>query len=489
MNYRADDMVKTCRRLESGLRLGPEGIRACQLGSFASPIFWTGEEASRLKITKEMIVEKRRWLLSSLNDDYSDITCKRCQLVETKRYGDINLTELGQIDHAATTICNLKCSFCDFTRKKSFSKSAYDDLAILREFKKEDVQWDSVVDFNGGEPALLKNLNEHFDYFSSRGIRIRFMTNAVEYRQEVYDGLTDGSIQWVCTSVDAGTPSTYFRIKQRDYYLQVLENLTRYAHAGGKNRGMLAIKYIFCGDNCSDDDIAGFTYAMLAIRPHQVWLTFDFTPFIGLPADSEDFRGYDPSRDISAYVKMYRLMKKHGIMPVHYATGHLAAMCIQGKILHERVLEEISQSPLYPKDHELILKDFRKEEKSANISTLKFNVMPLCIINNNQMSVSWSLAGKKVLLTPACAMAIDLLSDNEIMEGDIIGILDRDQMIHGKEINGFPVYGYKDIGKLNPDVILVVSPEQHRKDIVRQLAEYKNEIDQVAVFDPSSFHQ
>ena len=236
-----------------------------------------------------MIVEKRKWLFELLNDDHSDISCKGCKLVRTKLYSDVNFTRLGHIDLAATTICNLRCVFCGYTKRGEFYNSKYDALSILREFAAEDVEWDSVVDFNGGEPALLRDMDEYLDFFASRRIRVILYTNAVEFKQSIYDRLADGSIQWVCTSLDAGTPSSFMRLKKRDHYLQVLENLTRYAHAGSQGGGMLAVKYIFCDENCDDDDVAGFTYAMLAIRPQKVWLTFDFEPLCGLPGDSPDF--------------------------------------------------------------------------------------------------------------------------------------------------------------------------------------------------------
>ena len=50
--FNPNDTVKSCYKLESGLRLGQEGIHACQLGPFSSPIFFTENEASQRKITK-----------------------------------------------------------------------------------------------------------------------------------------------------------------------------------------------------------------------------------------------------------------------------------------------------------------------------------------------------------------------------------------------------------------------------------------------------
>jgi hypothetical protein len=485
MHYHDDDLVKSCRRLESGLRFGPDGIRACILGAFAAPLYWSADEASRITITKEMIIEKRKWLFDHLNDEQSDmnIDCKHCQMVCTKRFADVDFTRLGQIDHAATSICNLRCKFCGFTHHDLFIKSKYDDLAILREFTAEDAEWDSVVDFNGGEPTLLPNVNEYLDYFASRRIRVRFMTNGVKFHQSVYDGLVNGSIQWVCTSVDAGTPSTYLRIKKRDHYLQVLENLTRYAYAGSQGGGMLAIKYIFCNDNCSDDDIAGFVYAMLAIRPHQVWLTFDFSVFLGQRADTQDVGDYDFSKDIAAYVKMYSLLKKHGIQAVHYTTGHLALVSLQGKTLLNRVLKEIEATvpTSYPVD--LILENFRQKEPTETIRTASFHTSPLRITHPDQTAGAWSLLGKRVLLAPACPQSIALLSDSEIRTSLLLGFLDRDRAVQGKTIQEIAIHGYEALPDLAPDVILVASPLQHQDDIVRKLVHCTGESTQIVVLN------
>ncbi|MDB4264752.1 radical SAM protein, partial [bacterium] len=218
MNYHSDDLVKSCRKLESGIRLGQEGIHSCQIGPFCSPLFWSGDEVSKIKITKDMIVEKRKWLFQMLNDDHSDIACKHCHMVRAKRYEDVEFTRLGHIDLAATTICNLRCTFCGYAVHDLFSEAKYDALAILREFNAQDVEWDSAVDFNGGEPTLLRDFDEYIDYFASRRIRIFLYTNAVKFRQSVYDRLVDGSIRWVCTSLDSGSPSTFLHIKKRNYF-------------------------------------------------------------------------------------------------------------------------------------------------------------------------------------------------------------------------------------------------------------------------------
>lgn len=484
-SYCDSDIVKSCPRLESGLRFGPDGIRACVLGAFAAPLFWTAEEAARTEITKKMIIEKRQWLFDMLNDGGAgmEMDCRHCQMVREKPFGEVQFHLLGQIDHAATTVCNLRCKFCGFTHRDLFIEKRYDDLAILRLFSSEDVEWDSVVDFNGGEPTLLPNVEEYLDYFHSRRIRVRFMTNGVQFHQAVYDGLANGTIQWACTSVDAGTPSTYLRIKQRDAYLQVLENLTRYAHAGSKGGGMLAMKYIFCSDNCSDDDIAGFAYAALAIRPHQVWLTFDFTPFGGVKADTEDFGDYDFSKDISAYAKMFTLLQKHGVTCVHYTAGHLALISRQGKILLDRVLDRIEGMTPPASPPELVLGNFRRSEDALQVPEVAtFLVDPLRIARPGQAPVPWSLGGKRILIAPACPRSADFVRRNQLGgDGTVIGFVDRDPVVQGKQIDCITIFPYSEIDSLGPDHVLVVAPVQHQEDIVRKLINHVGNPARIAV--------
>jgi len=476
MNYLPNDLVKSCPKLESGLRLGIEGIHACQLGPFSSPLFWTAEDASRMSIRKDMIVEKRRQLFQALNDENEDVICKRCRMVRTKRYAEVDFTKLGRIDYAATTICNLRCNFCGNTAQNAFHKSRYDALAILREFSAKDVEWDSIVDFNGGEPTLLPNFDEHLDLFASLRIRVLLYTNGVKYHQSVYDGLANGTVFWACTSLDCGTPSSFLRMKKRDYFLRVLETVTRYARAGNQGGGMFAAKYIFCSDNCGDDDISGFVYAMLAVRPQKIWLTFDFTPFGNL---SPDFVGPDYSRQISAYVKMYNMLKKHGITATHYTEGHLAMICQQGKNLLNQVLSEIDKSASSTGSNTTLLA-VGQEGENPSPRPEYFMTQPLRTRMPDGNSEPFSIAGKRIVLAPACPSSVRLLTEPEIGGERIVGFLDRDPCLRGKSIEGIPIHGYNAIPDLDPEVILIASPSQHQADILHQIAGFANKNMRVA---------
>ncbi|MBF0329420.1 MAG: radical SAM protein [Nitrospirae bacterium] len=439
------------------------------------PLFCNVEELSRGMITRDFIVGKRKEYIRMLNDDASDMDCKRCLMVEQKRYGDILFSGLGHIDLQHYSICNLRCTYCTYTREDLHLSEQYDALSVLKQFSQDDVQWNSHVDFAGGEPTLLENLEAYLDFFRTRRIRVLMHTNAVKFHQAIYDGISDGSIYWVITSVDAGTPSTFKALRGQDKYLRVIENLSRYAAAGSKGKGMLAVKYIFCDSNCGDDDITGFAYAMLALRPQQVWLTFDFTPL------SSGRSGHDYSGQIEAYAKLYLLLKKHGIEAFHYYKEAIASVSKEGKDIMDQIMKAIERLgcdiPLDIPD--LFFVDFRNNNISAGFDTDKFSVRPFKITHKGGQSERWSLAGKRILLAPACALTQNLLSDPEIQNAAWIGFVDRNPIQHGKTIEGRTIYGYETIGSLDIDAILVASPEKHRRDILDVV--YKNSPDSVQI--------
>jgi len=467
--YKPDDMVKSCNKLEAGLRFGQEGILACALGPFQSPIYWSAKEAAVLDISKEMLMEKRRMIFDMLNDDHSITSCKGCQMVYTKPYKDVDFSQLGHIDFSETSLCNIRCDYCYYTKADAFNKSNFDSLAVLKLFNKEDVVWDSAVDFGGGEPTILPNFDDCIDYFKSRGTRVFLYTNAVKYSQSAYDGLVNGNISWLCVSLDCGTPSTYNKTKERNYFSRVMENLFRYVEASKKGHGNVSVKYIFTENNCSDDDIYGFAYAMLALQPNKVWLTFDFEPTKGLDADSDDFGSFDYSKLIEAYVKLYLLMKSHGLVAGHFEENHLSQVSRQGQILLERVREGIAKAEA--KNNNLVSSIVTLPQEDF----VHFKLNPLQIEVSDSYFEPFSLKGKRVLIAPVSNMSVSLSDIDGLHEANVVGFIDRDPVLQGKVINNLVVYGYDSIERLHPDVILIAVNEQTQLLIFNMLNKYIDE--------------
>lgn len=444
--------------MESGLRLGQEGIHACQLGPFSSPIYFTEKEAAQKKITKQDLIEKRKWIFELLNDEHSETPCKGCSMVVEKPFKDVRFDLLGHMDLAATTTCNLRCNFCGYTTHDSFDEAKYDALSILKEFAPEDVTWNSAVDFNGGEPTLLKDFDEHLKFFQSRRTRVFLFTNGLIYKQSVYDGLVNGTVRWAIVSLDAGTKNTYKKMKRSPKFDQVLENIARYSDAGSKGGGNCSVKYIFHEDNSNDEDINGFCYAMLALRPQEVWLTFDFDPLCNLPADCPDLGGHDYAPHIEAYAKAYLMLEKHGMKAVHYAEKHLAPASRHGIILLNLVKQRIEELRR-PKSFSLKLKDFRQpkiddQHKPDNYFRVTNGTVE--VFHEKKWTPDF-LLNKRVAVAPASPQVHEFISFLKDAKANVTVICDKDKILQGKKINGVKVKSYKDAKKLNLDVFVVAT--------------------------------
>jgi pyruvate-formate lyase-activating enzyme len=453
--YKLDDKVLSCKKLESGLRFGQEGVAACALGPFQSPIYWTPNEINKIKFSKDIIIQRRKEVFDILNDPDISTPCKTCNMVYKTTYGEIDFSKLGHIDYSAASYCNLRCNYCWYTTTDNFKKASYNSLDILNVFEANDVLWDSAVDFGGGEPTLLDNFNRSIEYFKSRKIRVFLYTNSVKFSQKAYDRLKDGTISWICTSLDCGTSSTYKKMKQKNHFNDVILTLTKYAKASREGDGNLSVKYIFTNDNCSDDDIYGFAYAMSTLKPDKVWLTVDFEPLKGLDQTSNDFGSLNDEKIVASYAKLYLKLISLNIDTGHYLENHLSQVNKQGNILLQRV-----QCAIREKETEL---GINKNESEILLDQNKpyFKTDPIMIKYPNKDFLPWNFKNKNVLIVPACNLAIELSKEKFLSQNNFLGFVDRNPTLQGKTIEEKPVFSYSEIKNLNPDIILIASHKQH----------------------------
>lgn len=486
-------IVKSCYKLESGLRLGQEGLHACQLGPFSSPIYFDEEELSQRVVSKADIVQKRKWIFDLLNDPVAVTPCKGCSMVIEKPIDEVRFDQLGHIDLAAMTTCNLRCSFCYYTHHDSFDVAKFDALGILEQFDSHDVTWNSAVDFNGGEPTLLKNFDEYLDFFADRKIRVFLYTNGLIYKQSVVNALENGSIRWVIVSLDAGTKSTYHKTKRSPKFEKVVENISRYSAAGNSDGGQCAVKYIFHRDNCSDDDIQGFVFAMLAVRPQEVWLTFDFDPLSDLSADCNDLGGNDYSLHIEAYAKTFLLFEKYGVQVVHYTEKHLAPASRHGILLLQMVKMRIAElRRVYPSDGKL--RDFRLGDGGQPPASSEGSSSAMVVLdggllkardNHKEQLVDLSSKVKSVVLAPASPRVLDFVGWCRNQGIDVVAIADRDLTLIGKQIGGIKVISYQQINDMPFDGVMVITANSViLPQIISEVATFIQQRQRLLVFEP-----
>ncbi len=316
MNLNKNDEVISCKYLESGVRFSPEGVRCCCANTFQSPVIISSEEMNNGSLTYDLVVSRRKQLFEAINrlNDTDIGDCKKCNLKYKTKYKNISFEYLGghglslssgfNIQHFS--LCNLRCNYCMFTQQNNFVKPTYNNIIDFIELfrKRGKLKRGEWIEYNGGEPTLLENFEEILNYLIENKIgMVSIFSNAVKYSQAIYNYLKKNKI-FLTVSLDAGTPSTFKRVRGVDAYDKVLQNCIRYKNSGTTK---LFLKYIICEENMTEDDLWGFVFSMLAIRPARVYICPSFYYCDKKVSDKEVIFG----------ARMWYLLEKYGQLSVY----------------------------------------------------------------------------------------------------------------------------------------------------------------------------
>lgn len=251
---------KSCVDIEDSLYVGPDELRAC-----CQRFFYDGKirgDAVLLKIdnnkkpTSEDITKARQELLKKIQNG-DEPACKGCRYIHKVDNAPKATHKVKHLSIEHHSVCNLRCNYCSemyYGGKKPNYKvdeliKDLNDSGSLTECKQ--VVW------GGGEPTADKsfeNTLKNIDYSASPKIYHRVFTNSVSYRQPIVDFLKQNKIK-IVTSIDAGTRETFTKVRGRDRFIKVLENLKAYSAVRPSS---VTIKYIFTEDNFSDNEILEF---------------------------------------------------------------------------------------------------------------------------------------------------------------------------------------------------------------------------------------
>lgn len=312
-----NDVVKSCKYIETGSYFGEQGVRCCTHADIYSPLLITAEEM-RDGAGYDLMVQRRREHFERVNGLREGPTgsCPGCGHLKSKKFKDVNFEYLGGepipgamgVQHY--TKCNERCTYCTYTVEDNFIPPQYEFLGYLEEFRKRGkLRGGNWIDFSGGEPATLKNFDEILNYFLGHKLgTVVVYSNSTVYKQSIYDALKKNKII-LTTSLDTGLASTYKKLRGLDFYPKVIENLIRYRNSGTSG---LWLKYVITDINRTEDDLWSFIMAVLAIKPDKVMMCPEFA----YGADSF------PEETVAFAARLYYLLEKHtGFAPVDYTTA------------------------------------------------------------------------------------------------------------------------------------------------------------------------
>lgn len=253
-------MYKTCKDLEDSLYIAPNEIRAC-----CKRFFYNDKMRGDAKLldiidgktpTAEDLIKGRQKLFDEIQDDKND-QCLGCPFLKkvSKKPKISNQIKRLSIEHHS--VCNLRCNYCSEIYYGG-KRSKYNVVEFVKYLNNSgSFQNCNQVVWGGGEPTLDKSFElilEEINNNANPNIYHRVFTNAVRYSEAITNFLKKGLVK-ITTSVDAGTPETFNKVRGRPRFLNVFENLKRYSQINPKH---VIIKYIFTDENSDENELIKF---------------------------------------------------------------------------------------------------------------------------------------------------------------------------------------------------------------------------------------
>lgn len=253
-------MYKTCKDLEDSLYVAPNEIRAC-----CQRFFHDGKirgDAKLLDIkenktpTSSDIKKARERLFNEIQNDENE-QCKGCIFLKKTEKKPNFSSKVSHLSIEHHSVCNLRCSYCSDVYYAG-KKSKYNVVEFIS-FLSKDKSLDNCqqVVWGGGEPTLDKSFEEILEEIhkhANPNIYHRVFTNSVRFSEAIPKFLKKSLIK-ITTSIDAGTPETFKKVRGRPKFYNVFENLKYYSKIDPTK---ITIKYIFTDENYEEKEIDGF---------------------------------------------------------------------------------------------------------------------------------------------------------------------------------------------------------------------------------------
>ncbi|RQV99473.1 radical SAM protein, partial [bacterium] len=211
----------SCEWIEGGLAFAHDSLHICcePQGWFHISDFHGGEiPVSAIRSAREQLKDDIQ-----KNDRHN---CHRCpklhyQTWEQKRY----LVDIINFSHFY--LCNLKCNYCYLQIKNIDARNdkPYNIYPILKSMIEQGQISPGVkVFWGGGEPTILKDFDKIIELLSEIQAFQTFNTNSVVFSSAVYNYLEKSDRFFLTTSIDAGTPETFIKIKGADLFHRTVDN-------------------------------------------------------------------------------------------------------------------------------------------------------------------------------------------------------------------------------------------------------------------------
>ena len=256
----------SCDYLHHSIYLAPNELRNC-----CKRFFHKGEMKGDVKIINvdkyedidvSKIIENKNELLHKINNGVEN-DCTGCPYLVKRDWEEITPQnfQVKHISVESTSVCSMKCTYCSDIYYGGL-KPNYDTGKVLKDLKKYKSKDDDFeFSWGGGEPTLLQDFENIFkentnEYKPQKNF---IYSNALKYSKQIEAFLTENKVLLI-TSIDAGTPGMFKKIRGVKGIYKVLGNLKKYfenSYKPGKLSNII-IKYIVTEDNITTEEIDSF---------------------------------------------------------------------------------------------------------------------------------------------------------------------------------------------------------------------------------------
>lgn len=274
-----------CKFLINGLSFHQKNVRFCttlQMGPVISEYKETPEDLAK------KIINLRKNIQNNIIDNKIPTECENCIYRKQENY---NTNKITQIYLYYWYHCNCSCFYCSYRdetkgeysdKKKEGNNKIYKTLKELYKYNQVDKE-NLIVNFGGGELGVLKEFPKLIDFFLKNNVQhIWFESSGISYSKAVEKVLKNGK-GVITVAVCSGSPEIYKKIKRRDKYKKVMDNLRRYVIAASKYKNDIfniynvVSKYIILkGFNDNKEEVEKWLLESKRIGLKQVEISMEF---------------------------------------------------------------------------------------------------------------------------------------------------------------------------------------------------------------------
>lgn len=234
------------------------------------------------------------------------------EMLEGKVVLDSTPSTLGIDLHGA---CNVKppCVYCEWDTSKEQEGDDVDTpftVETLRDFGPFFDNAAHLVNCSIGEPFLMRDLDQVLDVFGSRGKTLEMSTNGQILTDRNIEKLLGRDVH-LYVSLDAATPETYARLRNRTFE-RILDNLRRLVKAKGGRGHLPNLFLVFMPMRANVHELEAFVALCAELGVDRLVLRpLNDTPGNGLAWDRNGYR-YDYAKELLPFEELVRVSGRAG---------------------------------------------------------------------------------------------------------------------------------------------------------------------------------